>query len=144
MADLWCSLLEALRVVLVQFLLEIFSASFLCSVILVHSCLPVSPIYIFSHWLHGILYNTPAFFVLLNSLSLSQLFSHSDFFFPSMPVSLSGIIHHSHSFTRLEIYHHIYFNIHVVQNGYEENVNNLVLFHLYIIGHLNLTMHVKE
>ena len=35
---------------------------------------------------------------------------HSDFFFfPSMPVSLSGIIHHSHSFTRLEIYHHIYF-----------------------------------
>ena len=26
-----------------------------------------------------------------------------------MPVSLSGIIHHSHSFTRLEIYHHIYF-----------------------------------
>ena len=24
-------------------------------------------------------------------------------FFPSMPVSLSGIIHHSHSFTRLEI-----------------------------------------
>ena len=31
------------------------------------------------------------------------------FFFPSMPVSLSGIIHHSHSFTRLKIYHHIYF-----------------------------------
>ena len=30
-------------------------------------------------------------------------------FFPSMPVSLSGIIHHSHSFTRLKIYHHIYF-----------------------------------
>ena len=30
-------------------------------------------------------------------------------FFPSMPVSLSGIINHSHSFTRLEIYHHIYF-----------------------------------
>ena len=30
-------------------------------------------------------------------------------FFPSMPVSLSGITHHSHSFTRLEIYHHIYF-----------------------------------
>ena len=31
-------------------------------------------------------------------------------FFPSMPVSLSGIIHHSHSFTRLKkkIYHHIY------------------------------------
>ena len=28
----------------------------------------------------------------------------------SMPVSLSGIIHHSHSFTRLETYHHIYFN----------------------------------
>ena len=27
---------------------------------------------------------------------------------PSMPVSLSGIIHHSHSFTRLKIYHHIY------------------------------------
>ena len=26
-----------------------------------------------------------------------------------MPVSLSGIIHHSHSFTRLKIYHHIYF-----------------------------------
>ena len=26
----------------------------------------------------------------------------------SMPVSLSGIINHSHSFTRLEIYHHIY------------------------------------
>ena len=26
-----------------------------------------------------------------------------------MPVSLSRIIHHSHSFTRPEIYHHIYF-----------------------------------
>ena len=26
-----------------------------------------------------------------------------------MPVSLFRIIHHSHSFTRLEIYHHIYF-----------------------------------
>ena len=24
-------------------------------------------------------------------------------------MSLSGIIHHSHSFTKLEIYHHIYF-----------------------------------
>ena len=29
-------------------------------------------------------------------------------YYSSMPVSLSGIIHHSHSFTRLEIYHHIY------------------------------------
>ena len=26
-------------------------------------------------------------------------------------MSLSGIIHHSHSFTRLEIYHHIYFKV---------------------------------
>ena len=26
-----------------------------------------------------------------------------------MPLSLSRIIHHSHSFTRLEIHHHIYF-----------------------------------
>ena len=34
---------------------------------------------------------------------------HSDFFFLSMPVSLSRIIRHSHLFTRLEIYHHIYF-----------------------------------
>ena len=34
---------------------------------------------------------------------------HSGFFFPIMPVSLSRIIHHSHSFTRLEIYRHIYF-----------------------------------
>lgn len=34
-------------------------------------------------------------------------------FFPSMPVSLSRIIHHTHSFTRLEIiYHHIYFIYH--------------------------------
>ena len=48
MADLWCSLVEALRVDLVKFLSEIFSASFLCSVILVPSCLPVSPIYTFS------------------------------------------------------------------------------------------------
>ena len=31
------------------------------------------------------------------------------FFFPSMPVSLSRMIHHSHSFTRLEINHHIHF-----------------------------------
>ena len=61
-ADLWCSLVEALPVDLVKFLSEIFSASFLCSVILVPSCLPVSPIYTFSHWLHGILYTTPAFF----------------------------------------------------------------------------------
>ena len=58
MADLWCSLVEDL----VKFLSEIFSASFLCSVILVPSCLPVSPMYTFSHWLHGILYTTPAFF----------------------------------------------------------------------------------
>ena len=35
-----------------------------------------------------------------------------------MPVSLSRIIHHSHSFTRLEIYHHIYFMENVVdENG---------------------------
>ena len=53
MADLWCSLVKALRVDLVKFLSEIFSASSLCSVILVPSCLPVSPIYTFSHWLHG-------------------------------------------------------------------------------------------
>ena len=31
-----------------------------------------------------------------------------------MPVSLSGIIHHSHSFTRLEIYHHIYFSQYLI------------------------------
>ena len=37
--------------------------------------------------------------------------SNRKVFFPSMPLSLSGIIHHSHSFTRLEIYNHIYFNI---------------------------------
>ena len=42
MADLWCSLVEALRVVLVKFLSEIFSASFLCSVILVPSSEPYS------------------------------------------------------------------------------------------------------
>ena len=44
-----------------------------------------------------------------------------------MPVSLSGIIHHSHSFTRLKIYHHAYFkdvsivsisNLHMVLTGY--------------------------
>ena len=29
-------------------------------------------------------------------------------------MSLSGIIHHSHLFTRLEIYHHIYFKIKVL------------------------------
>ena len=61
-ADLWCSLVETLQVDLVKFLSEIFSASFLCSVILVLSCLPVSPMYTFSHCLHGILYTTPAFF----------------------------------------------------------------------------------
>ena len=43
MADLWCSLVEALRVDLVKFLSEIFSASFLCSVILIPICLPISP-----------------------------------------------------------------------------------------------------
>ena len=37
--------------------------------------------------------------------------AYSDFF-PSMPVSLSRIIYHSHLFTRLEIYHHIYFIFH--------------------------------
>ena len=31
-------------------------------------------------------------------------------------MSLSGIIHHSHSFTRLEIYHHIYFKYFYVIN----------------------------
>ena len=41
---------------------------------------------------------------------------HSDFF-PSMPVSLSGITHHSHSFTRLEIYHHIYFIYHTFRHS---------------------------
>ena len=64
MADLWCPLVEALPVDIVKFLSEIFSASFLCSVILVPSCLPVSPIYTFSYWLHGILYTTRAFFCL--------------------------------------------------------------------------------
>ena len=54
MADLWCSLVEALRVDLLD----------LCSVILVPGCLPISPMYTFSHWLHGILYTTPAFFSL--------------------------------------------------------------------------------
>ena len=29
-------------------------------------------------------------------------------------MSLSGIIHHSHSFTRLKTYHHIYFKIYAV------------------------------
>ena len=62
MADLWCPLVEALQVDLVKFFSEIFSASFLCSVILVPSRLPVSPMYGFSRWMHGILYTTPAFF----------------------------------------------------------------------------------
>ena len=35
-------------------------------------------------------------------------------------MSLSRIIHHSHSFTRLEIYHHIYFN----NNNINNNINN--------------------
>ena len=39
------------------------------------------------------------------------------FFFPSMPVSLSGIIHHSHSFTRLKIYHHIYLIYHTFRHS---------------------------
>ena len=69
MADLWCSLVEALQVDLVKFLSEIFSASFLCSVILVPSCLPVSPTYTFSHRLYGILYTTPAFFCLSTQLN---------------------------------------------------------------------------
>ena len=55
MADLWCLLVEALLVVLVKFLLEIFFTSCLCC------CLRISPIFTFSHWLHGILYTTPAF-----------------------------------------------------------------------------------
>ena len=29
-------------------------------------------------------------------------------------MSLSGITHHSHLFTRLKIYHHIYFNYYIV------------------------------
>ena len=62
MVDLWFSLVEALQVDLVKFPSVIFSASFLFSVILVPGCLPVSPMYTFSHWLHGILYTTPAFF----------------------------------------------------------------------------------
>ena len=33
-------------------------------------------------------------------------------------MSLSGIIHHSHLFTRLKIYHHIYFNNNHVCNYY--------------------------
>ena len=49
----------------------------------------------------------------------SEYFSEyfSDFFFASMPVSLSGIIHHSHSFTRLEIHHHIYFIYHTFRHS---------------------------
>ena len=69
MADLWCSLVEALRLDLVKFLSELFCVSFLCSVILVLSCLPVSPMYTFSHWLHGILYTTSgpsSLFLLIN------------------------------------------------------------------------------
>ena len=57
MADLWCSLVEALRVDLVKFLAEIFSASFLCSGSQLSPCFTA-----FSHWFHGILYTTPAFF----------------------------------------------------------------------------------
>ena len=32
-------------------------------------------------------------------------------------MSLSGIIHHSHSFTRLKIYHHIYFIYHTFRHS---------------------------
>ena len=48
-------------------------------------------------------------------------------FFPSMPVSLSRIIHHSHSFTRLEIYHHIYFNFKMAGNFLKRKSFDLIL-----------------
>ena len=48
--------------------------------------------------------------------------------FPSMPVSLSGIIHHSHSFTRPEIYHHIHF---IVMNLF---LTGLFLLHNYLFN----------
>ena len=52
---------------------------------------------------------------------------HSDFF-PSMPASLSRIIHHSNSFTRLEIYHHIYFNDLILWNNKKITVEKNSLF----------------
>ena len=55
---------------------------------------------------------------------------------PSMPVSLSRIIHHSHSFTRLEIYHHIYFimldDVAIVWSGLKMlYANSALSLHLY-------------
>ena len=52
-------------------------------------------------------------------------------FFPSMPLSLSGITHHSHLFTRLKIYHHIYFIYHAfptIQNP-SSNARDISLAH---------------
>ena len=44
--------------------------------------------------------------------------------FPSMLVSLSGIIHHS-SFTRLEIFHHIYFIYHTFRHSNPSSVQDV-------------------
>ena len=76
MADLWSSLAGALLVALVKFLSEIFSVSFLCSAILTPNCLPVSPMYTSTQWLHGILYTTASPVVLLANLVL-RLYQYS-------------------------------------------------------------------
>ena len=39
-------------------------------------------------------------------------------------MSLSGIIHHSHSFTRLEIYHHFYFKGKLVRGAKRGKTRN--------------------
>ena len=108
MADLWCSLVEALRVDLVKFLSEIFSASFLCSVILVPSCLPVSPIYTFSHWLHGILYTTPALtFIFFKEMD--QVFSGVPDTFPCADdVKVQGSTEERHDIHLLETFERAY------------------------------------
>ena len=44
-------------------------------------------------------------------------------FYPSMPVSLSSIIHHSHSFTRLEnIPSHLFHNCYLLCDDYYSNI----------------------
>ena len=62
----------------------------------------------------------------------------------SMPVSLSGVIHHSHSFTGLEIYHHIYFIkkfVYVIACG---RVELRINFHTYFQSFRKATRAICE
>ena len=59
-------------------------------------------------------------------------------------MSLSGIIHHSHSFTRLEIYHHIYFKDAIVSLSCRIQHNVVYVYMLTLKAHAHGPPQVRD